>query len=800
MSLCQFDVLFSPSSKSMASKAGQFHLSLKTNTHYPDNGNLFAKSQTFCIRNIYLDNLIDYLLVPTILLRTEGNSMKAFSLTMMIILSAISICSGSSELFLKGNGSPSTPYQISTFDDLLLLSNNPSVWDKNFEQTTDIDASGIIDSNDCSGWQPAGTKDTPFTGSYDGHGHVIRNLTFREPRQDNVGFIGYAKTAQIKNLGLIDVDFSGNNGVGGLVGSGEETLVMASFVTGRISGNDRVGGLIGESRNSRITNSYSDTAVSGESCVGGIAGFNDRHSHVDRSYSKGRVSGVGSAGAITGCGLGAVTDSFWDRVTTGIESSNGGVGLLTVEIPDEHNPIYAKWDFESVWQIVNYTTYPFLRWQKQPAVHNYPPNGYLKTFPETGSYWESFPVLWDRDKDGYQDARSFLGETNEVHGIDMVETERGQMYFGGMSWVGEQVSLNSKSGNVLSVFEKGELCLKSQGEAGTPTNLPFDSRLTVERQSENWLGYFIPQSQPAMEAFKEVIEHINYIKAENWTVARSLLTGELVMDYIPETAGIDSPLLEYGKMYKVVISQDAPHRIEFQWNLPDRVYHSYTKPESNHFTYRKNRFYQTIYIDAIEDDEDVLEVAVFAGEHCIGASTFQGGYPLEILAYSTNFHRYETLSFAVIREGKEDEPEFFRVPTIFNTQFGRYTEQIVRPAPNSISMIRLQRVDNEEEYLIEPEVILYQNEPNPFLIGGANETLNTEISFFVADKRMVTLTLHDVRGELIKTLFAGNANAGKHQISWNGMDRFDRLVPTGVYIYRLDSGGEKISRRMLIME
>ena len=55
---------------------------------------------------------------------------------------------------------------------------------------------------------------------------------------------------------------SGNDRVGGLMGSTEIATVVASYATGAVSGTNRVGGLVGYNHGTTITASYWDTTTS----------------------------------------------------------------------------------------------------------------------------------------------------------------------------------------------------------------------------------------------------------------------------------------------------------------------------------------------------------------------------------------------------------------------------------------------------------------------------------------------------------------------------------------------------------
>ncbi len=68
---------------------------------------------------------------------------------------------------------------------------------------------------------------------------------------------------------------------------------------------------------------------------------------------------------------------------------------------------------------------------------------------------------------------------------------------------------------------------------------------------------------------------------------------------------------------------------------------------------------------------------------------------------------------------------------------------------------------------------LEQNYPNPF-----NPT--TTITYTLSSRQRVTVSIYDVLGRNVRTLFNGEATAGKHRVVFDG-----RGLPSGVYIYRL---------------
>ena len=102
--------------------------------------------------------------------------------------------------------------------------------------------------------------------------------------------------------------------------------------------------------------------------------------------------------------------------------------------------------------------------------------------------------------------------------------------------------------------------------------------------------------------------------------------------------------------------------------------------------------------------------------------------------------------------------------------------------------------------------ILYQNFPNPFPTADSRITC---IWFDLNRTTSVTLTVHDVRGNLVRRILpnastpqflapgrygraAPTAEAGcDPAFAWDGRDVKGSLVPRGVYFIRLRAGGEQ---------
>jgi hypothetical protein len=82
---------------------------------------------------------------------------------------------------------------------------------------------------------------------------------------------------------------------------------------------------------------------------------------------------------------------------------------------------------------------------------------------------------------------------------------------------------------------------------------------------------------------------------------------------------------------------------------------------------------------------------------------------------------------------------------------------------------------------IPTEFGLGQNYPNPF-----NPT--TSIKYQIAENANVSLTVYNMLGQQVKTLIAGQQEAGYYTVNWDGTNEYGSKVASGIYIYRLQAG------------
>lgn len=260
--------------------------------------------------------------------------------------------------------------------------------------------------NSGKGWEPIGTTSTSFKGILDGNGYRIKNLYINNPTQDCIGLFGYVNGATITKVSLENVNITGKDYVGGIVGySYGEVTVSYCNIQGTIDGEDYVGGVVGYQNSyvnlSKIYNyvkfcsnsasvtaksnvggivgysysfcySISDYAysyvqccynvgnISGTSYVGGLVGGFDsyyKHSYVIHSYSLGNITATSNYG---GCfGKVPYSYSFCYYLDECVDNPTCTAGIPKSEDQFKKASTFEQWDFKTIWTTKGREDYPY---------------------------------------------------------------------------------------------------------------------------------------------------------------------------------------------------------------------------------------------------------------------------------------------------------------------------------------------------------------------------------------------------------------------------------------------------------
>ena len=212
---------------------------------------------------------------------------------------------------VTGSGTETDPYQIGTADGLKWfrdkVNNATKAADTKIcaELTEDIDLSG-------EEWTPIGIGQSfhwgirSYSGTFDGKGHTIKNLSIDNSSANFVGLFGYVLGGTIRNLTVSGfVKGSGHTGgiAGGADGGTFENCANLCVVQSDSTEGGTTGGIIGFALNMDyvliVRDCYNVGSITGRH-AGGIIGQCSWHETIRNCYNAGTITGTANVGAIIG--------------------------------------------------------------------------------------------------------------------------------------------------------------------------------------------------------------------------------------------------------------------------------------------------------------------------------------------------------------------------------------------------------------------------------------------------------------------------------------------------------------------
>lgn len=188
--------------------------------------------------------------------------------------------------------------------------------DLNAVLTSDIDLAGKT-------WSPIGPAEfRPFTGSFDGQGHTVRNLVNATPGEYG-GMFGVVSGAHVQNLIVSgDSKVSNSRYVGGIAGFDMGGSVFERCQNeAQISGRTNAGGIVGRlGTGSKVLDCSNSGAITSQKSAGGIAAFCASGSLVESCLNVGGVNGSDSSA--TGAMIGAFSVGTTVRNSYSLEGAS----------------------------------------------------------------------------------------------------------------------------------------------------------------------------------------------------------------------------------------------------------------------------------------------------------------------------------------------------------------------------------------------------------------------------------------------------------------------------------------------
>ena len=102
--------------------------------------------------------------------------------------------------------------------------------------------------------------------------------------------------------------------------------------------------------------------------------------------------------------------------------------------------------------------------------------------------------------------------------------------------------------------------------------------------------------------------------------------------------------------------------------------------------------------------------------------------------------------------------------------------------------------DNNSSTIVADKITLHGNYPNPF-------NPSTEISFELSqDYKTVELTVFSMVGQSVYEVSMEDMVAGFHRVTWSGSSLDGKLVPSGLYLYRISTETKSVIGKMTLLK
>jgi hypothetical protein len=86
----------------------------------------------------------------------------------------------------------------------------------------------------------------------------------------------------------------------------------------------------------------------------------------------------------------------------------------------------------------------------------------------------------------------------------------------------------------------------------------------------------------------------------------------------------------------------------------------------------------------------------------------------------------------------------------------------------------------ENEDIISPEIVPLTSYPNPF-----NNHIN--ICYTLGKDSDISLSVYNIKGQKLRTLFRGKQSKGSHSLTWDGANNDGQMTACGIYLIRLET-------------
>ena len=160
-----------------------------------------------------------------------------------------------------------------------------------------------------------------------------------------------------------------------------------------------------------------------------------------------------------------------------------------------------------------------------------------------------------------------------------------------------------------------------------------------------------------------------------------------------------------------------------------------------------------------------------------------------------------SISYSNIQGGYEGEGNIEADPKFCNPDSGDYTlaenSPCVGTGENGADMgafsIGCEAILSTNNDVIPLKYTLHQNYPNPF-------NPITTLRYDLPEDALVSITIYDMVGRVVKTMVNSQQNAGFKSVRWNASNDKGSPVSAGLYLYTIQAGEFRQTKKMILLK
>ena len=153
----------------------------------------------------------------------------------------------------------------------------------------------------------------------------------------------------------------------------------------------------------------------------------------------------------------------------------------------------------------------------------------------------------------------------------------------------------------------------------------------------------------------------------------------------------------------------------------------------------------------------------------------------------------QTFSGSFVVDQSQWNTDQIKIIAIIQDELTNEVYQAAQQNVHHFESLDIDQNSSKESPNIPLSYFLYQNHPNPF-----NPT--TRIDYKLPADGFVSINIIDIMGREIKSLVNTNQVAGFKSVQWNATNNLDQPVSAGMYIYTIQAGEFRQTRKMVLLK